>query len=815
MVCAGKSSLRFGQRQLNSSPVVSILGVCLALSLSCSQAQAAAADSDNDDTAARLPEITVTAQRREQSIQDVGIAITAYSGEQLREFGFQDSYDIARLTPGVHISGNNGGEKTLFTVRGVTQNDFNDQTESPVAVYVDEGYVAFGQGQTFGLYDLDRVEVLKGPQGTLFGRNATGGLVQFITKKPTQEMSGFADATYGSHDELRFEGAFGGGLTDSISSRTSVLFNRFHPIIKNNYPYGAVTLDGQPSPLGHQDTFNDNTLALRQQLQFEPTSDFSVLLSGNYARTRQSTAPLMELPTIPVFDAEGNHINTIVASPTDDRQAAAPDGTPIHHPLSGIPGVLRPAGGNLWGPSCTQQNFKDLTCSMDFAYTNYSTTDTWGSAVTVGWKLPWATLTAVTDYKDFDKLQGLPASGGAPSTVNVIMQAHAQQFSQEIRLNGEVGGFRWVGGAYYLHVNLHSDVALKVEPDSLFLPLVGVPYQDTALSHQSTRSSSLFGQVEYDLPHDLTLIAGLRGIKERKGFTGEEDFFLNTRSTVIDTSTLLFSVQPQTYHTEDESLWSGKLQLDWHPVHDLLVYGGINRGVKAGGFNATTTFGAGFPAADIPYGAEVLYAYETGFKWDNLLNGTTRVNASAFHYDYRNYQGFFFTQITGYVSNLDAKYNGGELEVLTSPIEDLTFGASVAYLNATIYGVQLGPGEFVNTRPAFAPDEKYTALARKRWNLPGSAGSVTAQLDYSYVSSVYDNIRNFDASRLHPYGLADLRLEWRPPHSSWQVAAFIDNITDKRYFTIGYDLSTISGSNSLAPGKPRWYGLSVHYDFGK
>ncbi|HVO45593.1 MAG TPA: TonB-dependent receptor plug domain-containing protein, partial [Steroidobacteraceae bacterium] len=300
----------------------------------------------------------MTAQRREQSIQDVGIAITAYSGEQLREFGFQDSYDIARLTPGVHISGNNGGEKTLFTVRGVTQNDFNDQTESPVAVYVDEGYVAFGQGQTFGLYDLDRVEVLKGPQGTLFGRNATGGLVQFITKKPTQEMSGFADATYGSHDELRFEGAFGGGLTDSISSRTSVLFNRFHPIIKNNYPYGAVTLDGQPSPLGHQDTFNDNTLALRQQLQFEPTSDFSVLLSGNYARTRQSTAPLMELPTIPVFDAEGNHINTIVASPTDDRQAAAPDGTPIHHPLSGIPGVLRPAGGNLWGPSCTQQNFK-------------------------------------------------------------------------------------------------------------------------------------------------------------------------------------------------------------------------------------------------------------------------------------------------------------------------------------------------------------------------------------------------------------------------------------------------------------------------
>ena len=126
--------------------------------------------------AGALEEITVTAQKREQSIQDVGITITAFSGTQMKELGFEDSFDIARMTPGVFISGNNGGEKTLFTIRGVTQNDFNDQTEAPVAVYIDDTYVAFGQGQVFGLFDLDRVEILKGPQGTLFGRNATGGL---------------------------------------------------------------------------------------------------------------------------------------------------------------------------------------------------------------------------------------------------------------------------------------------------------------------------------------------------------------------------------------------------------------------------------------------------------------------------------------------------------------------------------------------------------------------------------------------------------------------------------------------------------------
>lgn len=160
-----------------------------------------------------LEEITVTAQKREQSIQDVGITITAFSGEQIRELGFEDSFDVARMTPGVHISGNNGGQKTLFTIRGVTQNDFNDQTEAPVAVYVDEGYVGFGQGQVFGLFDLNRVEILKGPQGTLFGRNATGGLVHYVTRQPTETVEGCAGVLCGSHDQVRLEGAIAAAST--------------------------------------------------------------------------------------------------------------------------------------------------------------------------------------------------------------------------------------------------------------------------------------------------------------------------------------------------------------------------------------------------------------------------------------------------------------------------------------------------------------------------------------------------------------------------------------------------------------------------
>ena len=145
-----------------------------------------------------LEEIIVTAQKREQNIQDVGIAINAFTGDQMRDLGVERSWDIAAFSPGVHISGNLAGQNTQFSIRGVTQNDFNDIIEAPNAVYLDEGYFAVAQAQTFATFDIDRVEILKGPQGTLFGRNATGGAINFISKTassvtvtPTTALIGF------------------------------------------------------------------------------------------------------------------------------------------------------------------------------------------------------------------------------------------------------------------------------------------------------------------------------------------------------------------------------------------------------------------------------------------------------------------------------------------------------------------------------------------------------------------------------------------------------------------------------------------------
>ena len=227
----------------------------LALPLPALAANAAAAETTpapaaNDAAGSIVGEIIVTAQKREQRLQDVGIAMTAYSGNQLRALAVTDSRDLAAFSPGVHLGGAVAGQNMQYTIRGVTQNDFNDIVEAPNAVYLDEGYIAVGQGQTFALFDdegyiavgqgqtfalfdIDRVEVLKGPQGTLFGRNATGGLVHYVTVKPNlARTEGFVDVRGGIYDSVgnpglgHLEAAGNVPLTSDLAVRGAILWNK-------------------------------------------------------------------------------------------------------------------------------------------------------------------------------------------------------------------------------------------------------------------------------------------------------------------------------------------------------------------------------------------------------------------------------------------------------------------------------------------------------------------------------------------------------------------------------------------------------------
>ncbi len=210
----------------------------------------------NAFSADELEEVVVTAQKREQSAQDVPIAIAALSGNELEHLDLQSSSDITRVVPGVNVAGSYGGQLLSFSIRGVTQYDFSLHTEAPIAVYVDEAYLASQQMQNFGMFDVDQVEVLKGPQGTLFGHNATGGAIVIRTRQPTDSVGGYARLTYGRFDQVKFEGAYGGPINDTLAVRVSLYSDKYGPYTKNIYPG-----DGES---------NDDTQAGRIQLRYHP-----------------------------------------------------------------------------------------------------------------------------------------------------------------------------------------------------------------------------------------------------------------------------------------------------------------------------------------------------------------------------------------------------------------------------------------------------------------------------------------------------------------------------------------------------------------
>lgn len=770
-----------------------------------------------------LGEIVVTAQKREQSAQDVGISLTAYSGDQIESFGFEKSTDIVNLTSGVFISGASAGQDAQFSIRGVTQNDFNDAIEGPNAVYVDEGYLAAQNGQAFGLFDLERIEILKGPQGTTFGRNATGGLVHFISRKPTREFEGFADLQYGSYDEVRIESAVSGPLSGTVAGRLSGMYNRHDEILDNLYPWSA-TVAGTPG--GGQDVWNENIWGVRGQILWEPTERISVLISGFGSEQKISEAAYQSAGTIAVLDAQGRHVNTIFAAPTGQCEAiAAQTGDCV--PLvaidgevpGGAPGVpaedsLRPVpGGDLFG--YIDPDGSGWKTSKDFAFDDISEYGSYGSTAKLTWDFDRATLTSVSHYMHFDREH--PLDVDASPMPQSIFQAvsDSDSFTQELRLNGEIDRVRWLTGFYFLYIDTQHTLGLAFPENSPFSTIIfGQPVEANNIVDLETQSYSLFGQMDLSLTDTLTLVAGARVIVEKKDYQFEQLFFSNTDDTRIETDQQpLFPGSAPFADKTDDLLWAGKLQIEYRPNDDWLVYAGINRGVKAGSFNAKLNDGTpNLAPEDIPYDEEILTAYETGFK-STIFGGTTRLNGSIYYYDYKDYQAYVFTQSSGYVRNADAEYKGAEVELITSPFSGLDVILNASWIDADVYDLEVAPALFRDVRPSYTPSVQMAGLIRYEWPSPFGSGALAAQIDAHYVGDFYHNIRNFQAHKLPDYTVGNARVTWISPENSWNVSIFVNNFSDKHYRPMSFDLSTLCGCTQETYGKPRWVGVSTRYRF--
>ena len=714
-----------------------------------------------------LEEVIVTAQKREQNIQDVGIAITAFSGEQMRQLGYSNAQQITALAPGVHTVQPNGEANYALAVRGAANSDFVANQESPVSLYTDEVYISQMSGAGFLLFDMERVEILRGPQGTLYGRNATGGLAHFVTNKPEQEFGGYGQITVGEYDQVKFQGAVTGALTEGLSARLSVSTHHNSGYVENRF---------DPD----NDLNNANDYAGRVQLLFEPSDDFSLLLNARYSLQQIRTG---------FFENVSGTLDPVTGTGVKQDDCSR---------FTNVNGYCDDDGDNFAG---------------DYDRLGFNDLETYGFTGTLKWALGDNDLTVIMDRQNVTRDYIEDSDASPIADFNFFLVTDSEQWSTEIRLDGENEQLRWVAGFYYL--GIESADANGAEIPVFFGTDGAGHYIGTDTPYEQEKDSwSLFGQLEYQLSDQFIVIGGLRWIDEQVDFNYSNNvvIFSNDGSVKRNGNPNVLEVLGDFSGAYNEGLWSAKVELDWLPNDDLLTYVSWNRGVKGGGFNAPFfSTDAGDPGTDdflnqFGFAEEQLDAFEFGFK-STMMDGLARLNVSAYYNNYKDFQAFTIVGLaTNVASAPDAESIGVEAELFVSPADglDIALGASYNDMEVTLL-------DGSKTTSIQSPKWNLNALVRYQW--PVMNGNMAIQGDIHYRSRHYHSLTRADAVTENGYHVANARLSWASADETWEVAVFADNITDENYVVQSFDLVGVLGWIEEYYGRPRWVGGSLNYNF--
>jgi iron complex outermembrane recepter protein len=707
-----------------------------------------------ENDSGELAQVVVTAQKRAESIQSVGITVAAFGKDELEAQGVTEAVDLAQITPGVNLAGSYAGQSLTFAIRGVTQQDFSGHTESPTAVYIDEGYLAYNNAAGVGLFDIERVEVLEGPQGTLFGRNATGGLVNIVTKKPSGESDGYLTVGYGSYHSARVEGAEGGTISDTLMFRVAGAGEHNDAYVKNINPTG-------------EDLGSKSRFAFRGHLLYKPSDDLNVLLTAYSSRADFSWSPYFSVSTRNVTDPSGRIVDSII----------------VNQPTL-IDTVPTPAGS--------------LTVNANDARGNGGLSELTGGTAKITWGHE-LEITSVTDYKHAGTRLAFDGDATEISFLNDLTKTSVDNFSQEFRLFRDSGPLRYYAGAYFL--NIVSSVQ-----DNVVIPPLGAYLRQTYGLH--TDSYSVFSQAEYDLIPTVTAIAGARVAYETKTFHYQS--LLYSPTATGGQGEFIGPARSPFLGSAGDTLVTAKAQLQYHPNRDVLLYAGWNRGSKAGNFNAPYAGSADYPNSGIPYKPEVLNAYEVGVKTD-LLARTLRINGDTFYYDYHDYQSFTFVGLSNQVTNHKARIFGGEVTLEATPTRGLTLKVAGSYTNGRVYDVSVGPMLFSSRKIPFSSEWQTDAAAT--YEFAFAAGNLSLQGDVSYSSSYYYSDTNFSSTWVKGRALTGATLAWTTADNAWRVETRVSNLTDERYRTVGFDISSLCGCSQVGYGEPRWVRASITHNF--
>ena len=759
-------------RSIAVSSVIAILAY-FDLSIACVAQEAAPNTQVNE-----IEEIIVTARRREESLLTVPGSVSAFSERQLRDLQATDMRQVQYAGPNFHFQRSDSSNAAVY-LRGIGQNDSLPFVEPGVGVYIDDVYVARTQAAFVELFDVERVEVLRGPQGTLYGRNSPGGAVKLITRQPADEFEAYAELGTGNLNAKIYNGRISGPLSSDGRWKGKISLSG---VKRDGYSENPV--------LGGSDG-DTNTLSLRSGLDFEPSDNLNLSLrwEGKFERPNRSLTPIRKTPLTLFPDPVGDPFNPVTYLPTEE------------------------AFGSPYVVEGTANILADLTTHGASFKSRWQFKDDWY-------------LESITAYRRLSWDFVLDADSTPHPVLDIPVYEDADQFSTELRVAYESdSGRSFTGGVFYF--NDHDIVLAGFDDASasfqflgLFFPLisVGVPSGGYGESDQRTRSIAAFADITFPISDTTSVEIGARYTNDEKEVTRRGEFFFDpTLSLSLDQPPFLAGIGFPGEYLQGEQDWNAvtpRAVLSYQPNDSVTVYGSVARGFKSGGFPGRAFAGSEFK----PFDPETVWTFETGIKGRDSDNRFT-YSAAYFSNDYNDLQlnGFGQDPVTGQFVSLftnaaSAIIQGIEGVVSYRPNDRLSIDASVGNLDAEYEKFEtLVNGVLTDVSTRRLPNApEWTGFLGMTYSdqlTPGIAGTfhvdVAYKGDHANESSDSPNLAVAAATYLNAF------VSIAASDQSWEVRVGGTNLTDKARAAQRFNTAEFSGVETAFMGAPRLYDIRL------
>lgn len=770
-------------------PAASFAALAVALSAAPAAAQEAAdTELQPAEEAQGSTEIVVTAQFREQRLQDTPLAITAVDSALLAARNQDDIEEVARQAPSVTLNEMGGayGASMGASIRGIGQFDFNPAYEPGVGLYVDDVYYPTLTGANFDLLDLERVEILRGPQGTLTGRNSIGGAIKLFSKKPSAVPSAFVEGSYGSRNRLELRGGVNFPIADNLFARLSAVHKEQDGYV-DQIDYGCANPgnpEGIPSQTAAADCVVDklgevNYSGVRGSVLFEPVDAVEFLVIADYQRANRTSAA--EVPIVATGDA----------------------------------------ANFLCGRFCTYASWfmPALGQTGDWNSGNENLFKGWGVSGHLEVELSDSLqLQSITAYREYNNKWGTD-DDFTPTLTRSAAGYNDLDFwfvSQELRLNGEIGDLvDWTLGGFYSD---QRSTYYTVQDIRYIVP--GLPLQFQGNDPINADSKAAFATVIVHPTDALTLTGGIRYTDEHKDYTFRRRNLDGTTPLTPDP----FGLGPLEGLTSnyDGDRWDWRVSADYRFSPAVLAYATVGTGFKGGGITARPFIPQ--HAIEGTFGPETVTSYEAGLKTD-LFGRLVRFNVAAFYNQYQDIQ-LPLSDCSAYgggpcavVANAgDGDIWGFEAELFAEPIEGLMIDSSLSLLDSEFKTISPAVGTSTTLDdPIVSPKTTFSAGAQYRVDL-GTAGSITPRFDVAYRGKTFAghglDVVSTDYQYVPSYWLGNARLTWRNMDEDLEVALEVTNVFDEYYQPFRFDaVYAFAGTAYAQVGAPREWRVSLRKDF--